>query len=177
MQSQGPNSGTTFTNNTSVGDVSWTNPGNAAASDNLYATASLGTADTTDTTYYLMATGFGFNIPNGVTISGVVVEVERRASGSGVRDYSVRLVVANTAVGSNNAFTATDWPTTDTYVTYGSATDLWGLTLTPADINSGGFGVAISATNTSTASRTAYIDHIRITIYYTLGMQIMTQII
>lgn len=175
MASQGPNSGSTFVNDTSLGSAAWSDLNNAAASDNLYAYAVLGG---NTTSYYLKATGFGFTIPDNATIDGIVVEVERSASGFYVRDARVYIVKGNALTGTNKA-NSTPWPSTDTYQTYGSPTDLWGTTWTPADINSTGFGVAISVLNQDTNIAQAYIDHIRITVYYThvAGMHLMTQII
>jgi hypothetical protein len=49
--------------------------------------------------------------------------------------------------------------------TYGSNTSLWGLTLTPADINASTFGLAFSAKSGNTTR--AYIDYVAIKVYYT----------
>ncbi len=152
----------TFVNDTSVGTKVWTNPGNAAASDNLYADVALAA---NEITYYLKCTGASFTIPATATIDGIVVEVEKKASAANrAVDYSVRLVKGGVIVGLDKA-SATYWPTADTYVSYGSSTDLWGETWTPADINSANFGVVISAKGVATVK--ASIDHVRVTVYYT----------
>ena len=40
---------------------------------------------------------------------------------------------------------ASEWPRSwGAYRSYGNSADLWGTTLTPADVNSSGFGVAYS---------------------------------
>ena len=53
----------------------------------------------------------------------------------------------------------TDWGTTRRQrSTYGSATDLWGTTWTPAQINASNFGVRLRVGNGHTSSRTASID-------------------
>jgi hypothetical protein len=56
-------------------------------------------------------------------------------------------------------------------VTYGSSTDLWGTTWTPADINAAGFGAALAVTEISSrgANETAHVDHITITVHYDLA--------
>ncbi len=52
--------------------------------------------------------------------------------------------------------------------TYGSASDLWGTTWTPAEINNTNFGVSLSVLNQSGfSSRTASVDYIQITVTYT----------
>lgn len=115
-------------------------------------------------THYLKATNFGFSIPTGAAISGIVVEIERKESAANVaRDNRVRIVKGGT-IGTTDKASASEWPTTDTYATYGSDVDLWGETWTVADINSSNFGVAISAMGLG--GGTASIDHIRITVYY-----------
>lgn len=69
-------------------------------------------------------------------------------------------------IGDNKAVTGTNWPTVEAYIGYGGPTDKWGCALTPAWINSPYFGVGIQARNNNASSRTASIDHIRITVYY-----------
>ncbi len=58
-------------------------------------------------------------------------------------DNSVKLVKGGIISGDNKA-TGTPIANGGTYKSYGSSTDLWGLSLTPSDINSGNFGVAYS---------------------------------
>jgi len=65
----GPLSGTT-SNLAGVGTVAWTNPANADATDNAYATATVGTSN------YLYS-DIGFAIPGGATISSITAEVEK----------------------------------------------------------------------------------------------------
>ena len=79
-------------------------------------------------------------------------------------DSTVKLVgAAGTVVGDNKA-SASAWPTSDAYTTYGGAADLWGTTWTPADVNDVDFGAVISASVPT--SRTLSVDHVRITVYY-----------
>jgi hypothetical protein len=77
--------------------------------------------------------------------------------------------VVQTAV---NYAKAGNWSGTESYHTYGGSNDKWGLTapgaLTPADINSGNFGVVISANYNALAIvlPSAQVNHIRITVHY-----------
>ncbi len=146
----------------SVGSVSWTNATNVGASDNIYATASIGAGSLSR---YLKATNFGFNVSG--TINGVIVEVESKASAtSSIGDYSVKLVKGGSIVGEERADVGSSRLTgSDTNKVYGRANDLWGTTLTSSDVNASGFGVVVSYKNTSGSSRTASIDGIKITIY------------
>ncbi|MBA7465158.1 hypothetical protein ES707_00320 [subsurface metagenome] len=82
-------------------------------------------------------------------------------------DYRVYIVKAGSEQGDNKALGGA-WPTSDTYFTYGSAADLWGLAWIVADINAANFGVSISAEFSEyDESSICDVDHIRITVYYT----------
>jgi hypothetical protein len=140
------------------------------ASDNVYATVSH--CDCCDqNTLCLFAVNFNFSIPGTATINGILAEIEKKASMNAmIQDNGLMLVKAGVPVGNNYA-TTNNWPLVDTYVSYGSSTDLWGTTWTPADINNPGFGLAYA-----TISYTCFgngnpavssIDHIRMTVFYT----------
>lgn len=122
---------------------------------------------------YLKATLFGAVIPTGATIDGIVVTVSRKASANSadanICDEEVKIIKADGSIGSTNkADVSTKWPTTAADVSYGSSTDLWGETWTPADINDADFGVAFKVHNTGgVSSATAYVQTVRITVYYT----------
>ena len=163
----------TMANDATVGTIAWTNPNNAKVSDNVYATASNFGGTTTN---YLKATNFGFSIPAGATINGMIVEIERKTNnpGAGV-DNAVRIVKGG-VIGSTNKASGVNWTGSDTYATYGSSSDLWGETWNGTDINDSIFGVVISAKDTVGESATLTIDHIRITVYYTALSSTITSI-
>ena len=169
--SSGPNGGSTFASVSFTGaDDPWSNPDRAVSSNNQYATATIG--GSSDVTYYLRATGFGFSIPAGSTIDGIQIGIERNAicvgsCTSNVRDYRVRMVKGGTIGTTDRADTSTNWPTSDATATYGGAGDLWGTTWTVADINNAATGVVISATRTSGGDKTARVDYISMIVYYT----------
>jgi len=174
VASQGPQYGGTIVDDSSVGTVVWSNPSYAGPSDNQYATASIAAKAGTLYSHYLKCTNFGFTIPVGATINGVVVTVERKASVSANANYAIDYVLKITngvTTGTNKANTGTKWPTTEGTASYGSSTDLWGLSLTYSDVNNSGFGVLLqiklySATSNG-AAVTAYVDSIQVTVYYT----------
>lgn len=172
MASSGPLSPGTLADETSVGTVAWTNPGNAAASDNSRASVSLAVPGSIS--HYLKATNFGFAIPSGATIDGIVVEVEcARSTGaksSGTCADSKARIVKGGVIGATDKANATAWASADTYLTHGSSSDKWGETWTDTDINSSTFGFVISAKSTAAkATAIPLVDHIRITVYYTAG--------
>ena len=109
-------------------------------------------------------------------IIGIKVEIAKRVSQpvSTIADSAVQLLKGGIPVGNNYASPG-QWPMTFSYDLYGSQTDLWGTTWTPADINSLNFGVRYRLVN-GAIDQTAEVDHIRITVYYTLstGMETLT---
>lgn len=165
MSSKGPNNGTSFVNGTNIGTISWLTPNNAQISDDLYATATLTLGTTSN---YLRVTGFGFSIPTGAKILGIKAEIEKSYIGvNAPTDNSVKIIKSNNIPGGSERGKSGAWTTTDTYYTYGGPTDLWGTSWNSSNINNSGFGVAISATNTSAG--TAQVDHVRMTVYYSGG--------
>jgi hypothetical protein len=161
----------TVVNDSSVGDYAWINPSNAKSSDDNYADFDC-PADGEDS-QYLTATNFGFSVPTSSIIDGIEVSIERKldttngAVTGNVRDDVVKLYNANgNLIGNNKADTVTNWPTSDTTVTYGGASDLWGATWSASDINDSDFGVALQAASFSFGY--GDVDHIRIKVYYTV---------
>lgn len=156
------NSGGTFASDSTLGVVAITNPGNAQISDNSYATAIL---LITQISNYLKVTNFGFNIPLDATITGITVSVERSSNTlNGTHDNSVRLVKAGVISGNDKA-SANLWPTSDGTATYGSSSDLWGLSFTPVDVNLSTFGFVIDAV--ADLASTMQIDFVSMTVDYT----------
>src|SRR4051812_29017956 len=138
MASIGPLAPGTLADDSGAGFSAWSNPGNAAVSDDTRATA--GSLTTGFASHYLKATNFSFGVPAGSPIVGVVASIERRASGTGgVKDNIVSLVVGGVVSGSNQA-SASSWPASDASVDYGTVTYLWTLSLSSADVNAQTFG-------------------------------------
>lgn len=117
----------------------------------------------------LDASNFGFAIPDGSTVSGVLVEADKYSDNGSAVDFRIQLLKAGVLVGSNKADTVTPWPVsdTDTYSAYGGSSDLWGAVWSENDIENSGFGVAVCSRATSN-NTDVHIDHIRITVYYAL---------
>ena len=70
----------TTADDSAVGTIVWTNPNNSKVSDNVYAIVTNANCGI-PTSHYLKATNFGFSIPAGATINGIVVEIEKKHSG------------------------------------------------------------------------------------------------
>jgi hypothetical protein len=163
----GPNNGSSFTNDATLGTIDWVNPGNAQTSNNIYATVVL--PNFYDVSHYLKALGFGFSIPSDSVILGIMLTVEchSNVSDGTVMFYSIRLVKGGVISGQDKSTGqmirdgVNDW----TYQ-LGGATDLWGLSWTPADINASTFGAVISVVQQASASRNVSVDWMAITVYY-----------
>ena len=158
---------------TDPSNIDWTTPANAEVSNDAYATALLtkGVA-LADTSFRLMLTGqSGADvIPTNATITGITVSIEKSASGlAGCVDREIMLI-KNGALAGNDKSLVPNWPSSDAVSTYGSSSDLWGNTLTPANVKASNFGVSLvtqasSGTNGQTA--TVKVDAITMVITYT----------
>jgi hypothetical protein len=175
-------SASTGTNDNSIGSVAFDNPARIVSSNDSRAEGEALAVLFSGTTNYLKATNFGFSIPPVSSICGVRVEIEKRdggflSIGTGIKDYEVRLVIGNIITGDNLA-TSSNWPASpESFYTYGSSSELWGTTLTPAIVNASDFGVTIAARFNGIAALipSADIDNIRMTVYYNPALP--TQII
>lgn len=172
MTTSGPNSAGTGANDASVGTKAWTTTSSITTSNNSYAT--IGSSMTTNqTTQYLKCTNFSFAVPVGATVNGITVEAElaEQDSYGGTRDLAVRIVKGGTIGSTDKSRVLVDWPSPDinTYVVYGSSSDLWGETWTYSDINDSTFGFAIRAQYSGAKTSKPRVDHVRITVTYTAG--------
>jgi hypothetical protein len=147
------------------GAATWQNPSAITQSDTSYAyIASPGAISD-----YLMANGFGFTIPSKASIKGIVVYFYRKGTAEGLQsDYSLNIVRDWLIVGRDHASSA-PWPTNWTLASYGNSTDPWGVSWTPSQINSNGFGVAISTQNSLSGGNDCYIDYVKMSVYYSGG--------
>jgi hypothetical protein len=121
---------------------------------------------------------FNASVPTGATINGIEVVVTRDngtsiGGGGQARDYQLQLVIGGTATGTDKADTATYYPSTITGKTYGSSTDLWGLTPTDTQVNATDFGVDFRIQDNAMSGVDSIggigLDAIQVKIYYTTG--------
>ena len=146
-----------------IGSVAWTNTLGAKALGGETARATLsGSA----VTHWLLATGYGFALPTGATIRGIVVTVIRSASFvDEIADYAVSVVKTGSPVGPPKV-TLGPWPTMMQTVTYGAPTNTWGTTWTAELVNATDFGAAVAARGTMAANEMAIVDHITVTVHF-----------
>ena len=134
-----------------------------------------------DETNYLVCKNLDSNIPNDATIEGIRIYIDRYNSFTGdgtvtIKDDAIYLTKNGTDTVGNNKSTGATWPSsdTDTYVSYGGASDLWGASWTVSEINDDNFGVMIGPTiefdgTTGENGGSAKIDHVYIEITYAGG--------
>ncbi len=152
--------------NIDTGYTDWTDPLNAKVDDSNPATCSVINISYSDR---LNVYTFGASIPGNATIIGILYSVERKASTVQLRDYEIYLMDNTAPKGNNKADTGSDWPTDYTHKEYGGSSDLWGTSWTPAQINASTFGLVVKCINNSeNFNRTAYVEHLKVKIYYSI---------
>lgn len=163
MSSQGPLLPASGASDTGVGSFAWVGASNITAADGTFATAGGASGASSN---YLRGGSFSFSIPSTATINGIVGQISLKALNGFAKDTIVKLAKAGVVGGNSNATNSTV-PLTQTLISYGSNTDLWGQTWAPSDINAAGFGFAYSF-NCSGGSDQVSVDYMQITVYYTL---------
>lgn len=161
MANTGNTAPTSGTSVTGVGTTGWTNPGNILSDDGADATCnSLGGS------YYLVAKTFGFAIPAGATINGILVRVEASEHTSGTEPLLAQLQddAGNLTGSSKSAANEGNISgTTKAVYTYGSTSDVWGATLTDTIVNDADFGVRLWFTT----AHDVRIDYVTMAVEYT----------
>lgn len=138
--------------------TAWTNPGNITADDGTNASCNSGSTGSA----YLRASNFGFNIPAGSLIQGFTVVFEMAEASAGGETVSVQIVDQSGAAAGNAKTQSVNNNNSMTAYTLGSSTDVWGTTLTAADINDTDFGVYLWYTTTHNTT----VDYISIEVNY-----------
>jgi hypothetical protein len=173
MSSQGPLGPSGGADATGIGTVAWSNPSRITAEDASNATVTL----INQTSHWLEGTGFGFSIPAGATINGILVEWKKADANAGgtIFDAAIRLIQGGT-VQSTDRSSGSAWPLSNSYVSYGGSADLWGGTWAYSDINASNFGAALAAREPTGTGDTAQVDYVRITVYYTSAAGTFAQV-
>jgi hypothetical protein len=162
----GPNLATAGSNVARAGSsTSWLNTENVAATDDVYVSIVLnGLSSSGDYTDFMQATGFGLSIPVESIILGITVEIER-ADVNNAKDDQVSIVKGG-VIGTEDKSLTPAW-SSESFIGYGSASDLWSETWTAADINAGNFGVAFAAKKQGGgANPSPLVDNVRISVTY-----------
>jgi hypothetical protein len=122
---------------------------------------------------FLLLDDFRLEVPAAAEIRGITVTVRRAGGGPNEAvDAGVRLIKGG-VMGQSDRSSPMPWSGPElSNVDYGGATDLWGATWTPEDVNAPDFGVALSAAYTQSAGNgRAYVDIVYVTVSYTLACE------
>ena len=140
--------------------TSWFGPNNVKVDDNSFAVMNLGPDPALAN--YLVATDFGFSIPSGATIDGIVIEANDLSVVEFPQPY-ITLTKNGTGFSGSmvGLYQATGWQA------YSSNTELFSQAWSDSEINASTFGALITVTPDSFIASTVQLDAIRLTVYYT----------
>ncbi len=173
--------------NSGIG-ATWSNPGNALSTNDAWATTDLsevvGTPDA-DQSGFLDLSAAAFSIPAAGQVTGITVQIEGHAA-AGCSDCETAAVVVSAELLGGSAPSSTrsvEFGPSDAVFATGGSVDPWGLDWTPAQVNSAGFGVRLSANLVvgellcvfgscgiipcdCTGTGTSFVDAVTITVFY-----------
>lgn len=180
-----PTAVTEFTDHISGTVYHYDTPNNVKACDGSRASIpSSGGINSSKASPDLVVTGFGNSLKPNARIDGITVKINRQKSvyAGEIRDTIVRLrqgaLTSRGVMGNNYAKTGTNWPEKVTgTATYGSASDKWGVTLTPAMVNASGFGFLMRCQGVDSTWTTPSVDCMQVAVEFTdptysLGSQV-----
>jgi hypothetical protein len=166
--------------------VQWTNPNGARTIGDSSRALAINSTDP-ESTYFLRATGYAnsWGVPGNATITGVRFDFYAHARAAGgfggapdMVDAGVKLIIANSLQGNEKRRTTSNqWPPVavdpgngnPAPVVYGGPGDLWGLALTPADVNDSQFGVGFAGRwEAGTALGEFAVDAMVLTVFFTI---------
>ena len=150
------------------GGTDWNTPENALIEDGASTSSFVGFGLSSILTDDLLAQELAANpVPVDATIVGVEVRYVRQSTGAGGTLDSVIQLIKNGAAQGDNKSAGAAWNVTgDREDLFGGPLDMWGITLTPAEINAAVFGVKTVANGTIDFG-TASINIIQMKIHYT----------
>ena len=163
MASEGPNGPSTGAQSGS--DTAWAFPGKITADDVDATSVTLAAIGASNLLY---GEDFGFSVPVGSTIDGMLVEWKRQATQAGVAEDTGIFIRIGGVEGTENKAAVGAWPGTLTFKSYGGSADLWSETPSVSDINASNFGAHLYAVETGGMdSALLNVDYVRITVTFT----------
>lgn len=141
-------------------DSAWSNDNNILAESNNAETGSLKQYE--DSTY-ILASNFGLSVPAAATITKIHAQVNRYQDGLGGATGYLRLFNGlSTPVGTAKAASMPSSAETRSE----EPDDLWGATLTSADVNASTFAVGFRAKVGAGYGATAYVYWIKVKVFW-----------
>lgn len=144
----------------------WTNPSaiTGTASQAFHAVIPHGS------TTPLIGTNAPLSVPAGVTINGIIVSANGQADTDSELGFSgIQLVLGGVPIGTAKNPGNSDWLDIPEPFTYGSGVDLWGASLTAANVNDPTFGFRASVANFSANGESAFVNGFTIQVFYSFG--------
>jgi hypothetical protein len=140
-------------------DSYWANDSNVYAEDGVGATAT-----ELSIRKWLVAYSFDAAVPAGATIDGIEVRSVHKQVGAGLPNVWFNLwKSAGAAAGTEKG--GSENSTSFVERLKGGATDLWGTTWTPSEVNANTFGVGVAPGGSG--SDVLHVDILQVKIYYT----------
>lgn len=130
--------------NVAAAGTAWTNPGSIAVASQFARSNPIIATGNSDN---LAATNFGFAVPAAATVLGVQMSFIRSGLRTDILDNGIYLTKNGTATVGADHSSGDIWPVIPAAQNYGTTTDLWGTTLSVAEVNASTFGVLIQALN------------------------------
>lgn len=168
------------------GTVEWINPENAKVNTGGGSgLATLPILSGEKLSKALLSSNNGFAIPAEATIVGIECQANIwLAVGEGIGNGPgwgvVQLVKAGALAGENKGLPGSvhSWPSSNFTYTWGSSTDMWGTTWTPAQINAANFGLALVAKHFTAQAPTkegSGVDWFTTKVFYKVGTEMHAQ--
>ncbi len=137
--------------------------GNVQSSNNIYASDG---GDGDQQGY----SNFGFSVPANATITGIDVAAEAKSSDTSGCEFRATLSANGTTFSAPNGPDTLPLTGTDATLTFGGATDTWGRTWTPAEVNSNNLTVRVEGVDPGSSCSNGSVtslDHLRVNVSYT----------
>lgn len=146
----------------------WSNPDNGKTADSSSMSVNLSPHDDSNSVRLLgQFHDSSFTLPSSATITGLVVSCYGIGSFAGTNLSIVKLVIDGIPSGNSLAQTL---PILGVGFTndMGSSTDLsvWGVSLTPAQLNSANFGIELKANNFNLGPNSVSVNYCKISVYF-----------
>ncbi len=116
--------------------------------------------NTSQASQYLVASGFGFNLPRTASVNGVEVWIRRAGTGA-LSNTNVTLMQGNVVMGT---VAGDPWPSAWSSQRFGGANSLWGSKLTVDQVNSPAFGIGVAASCVGGCE--LFVDSVQAIVHY-----------
>lgn len=158
-----------ISDDSSPGGVAWLNPSNASKIDGSFSSLILPDGQAS---HFLKFQDFGFNIPLGATITGILLDVfgYQKYINVGESNLIYAYAFKTSPAGIEDNLDSKDFPVgvgNADFVSFGGVGHFSGLSLSPADVNNSSFGIVLLVSEHNIDNE-FYVDGVRLKILYTI---------